>query len=915
MYRKERIYQFIEQCVRHVGYDEIRKGYEGISTKEIAEATGLDRANCSKELNLLHKERRLVKIDGRPVRYFPVNRLQSIFGIKIEKFELISLNELNEQPSNTFETIIGYNGSLRVAIDKARAAMIYPPHGLHTILSGETGVGKTLFAHLMYEFAVENGFLTLDAPFVTFNCSEYTDNPQLLLSTLFGYKKGAFTGAEQDREGLVGKADTGILFLDEVHRLPAEGQEMLFQLIDTGYYRRLGDSEKNCFAQVLLIGATTEPLESVMLSTFLRRIPMVIDLPNINERGIDERFDLLHLYFNREYEKLQKKIVVQRGVMKSLLGYRCAGNVGQLKADIKLVCARSYLESILTNSEELYVSKKLLPNYVLDGLLNEEQNEEMTYLFNKFPKDFVFDGTAAPEYAATRKNWLEDIQETSSLQGLKKELEKSILAAYPNSRFPRSENEGIFKIIEPSVYYEVTAALKIAEKTLQRKFSKRTQVAFAMHINALLNHTSGPSQLTLDIKELEEKYVAEIAAAKQIKQHIENELRVSFSEQEIYLFALFLMMDDIQQSQRVGLLVLAHGSGIARNTVKVANTLLDTDHAHALDMQLEKRVDEFYEEVEAKAKEIDQGKGILLMADMGSLTSFGELLSERTGISTRTIDLVSTPYVLEALRKTLITSYELDEIHHELKEAIIAHVLGADKKERVQERLQQRVIITTCITGHGAALTLANFLRNSLPLISQYNIELLPTNSRSFQVTDLQDKQVIAVVGIEDLSLPLVPFIPSEQILLADGLIQLTQAIRKAYETNTPEHQVGMKNVIGIHQILEESLNFLNPKKTLKLILRAFDKIEGQVDLEPRDHYLVSFCLHASSMLERVIREETFGYDNIQEHIQRHPESYRLVKTALKEVEDHYMVEIPDTELGYLMDIFDTEQHSTTMIE
>ncbi|MGM0216025.1 sigma 54-interacting transcriptional regulator [Enterococcus sp. AZ109] len=915
MYRKERIYQFIEQCVGHIGYSEICKGYEGISTKDIAEATGLDRANCSKELNRLHKEKRLVKINGRPVRYFPVERLQRIFGQRIEKFELISLMELSRQSCNTFETIIGYNGSLKVAIDKARAAMIYPPHGLHTILSGETGVGKTLFAHLMHDFAVENGFLATDAPFVTFNCSEYTDNPQLLLSTLFGYKKGAFTGADQDREGLVGKADTGILFLDEVHRLPAEGQEMLFQLIDSGHYRRLGDSEKNSSAQVLIIGATTEPLESVMLATFLRRIPMVIDLPNINERGIDERFDLLHLYFNHEYEKLQKKIVVQRGVMKSLLGYRCAGNVGQLKADIKLICARSYLESILSNSEELYISKKLLPTYVLDGLLTGEQNDELTYLYSKFPKDFVFDGSVAPEYKMMQQNWLEDIHETDSLQGVKKELEKSILAAYPTSRFPRSENEGIFKIVEPSVYYEVMTALKLAEKSLQRKFSKRTHVAFAMHVNALLNRTTGPSQLTLNVKELEKNYMAELKAAKQIMEHIENELRVSFSQQEIYLFALFLTMDENQHGQRVGLLVLAHGSGIAKNTVKVANTLLDTDHAHALDMQLEKRVDEFYEEVEAKAKEIDQGKGILLLTDMGSLVSFGEQLTERTGIPTRTIDLVSTPYVLEALHKTLITSYELDEIYQELKEAISTHILGLGKKEPAQDQYQQKVIITTCITGHGAAITLANFLRNSLPLISQYNIELLPTNSRSFRVMDLKEKQIVAVVGIEDLHLPQVPFIPSEQILLADGLAQLTQAIQRSDGTHTVEYQSSMKNVIGIHQILEESLNFLNPKKTLKLILHAFEKIENQLELEPRDHYLVSFCLHTASMLERVIRNETFDYVDIQKHINLHSNSYCLVRSALQEIEDHYMLEIPDTELGYLMDIFDTEQHSRTAIE
>jgi Sigma-54 interaction domain. len=70
--------------------------------------------------------------------------------------------------------------------------------------------------------------MTKESPFIVFNCADYADNPQLLMSQLFGYVKGAFTGAESSKAGLVEKADGGILFLDEVHRLPSEGQEILF---------------------------------------------------------------------------------------------------------------------------------------------------------------------------------------------------------------------------------------------------------------------------------------------------------------------------------------------------------------------------------------------------------------------------------------------------------------------------------------------------------------------------------------------------------------------------------------------------------------------------------------------------------------------------------------------------------------
>lgn len=73
------------------------------------------------------------------------------------------------------------------------------------------------------------------------------------MSELFGYAKGSFTGADSNKTGLVERANKGILFLDEIHRLPSEGQEMLFQLMDSGKYRKMGDSTQEWKANVLIV--------------------------------------------------------------------------------------------------------------------------------------------------------------------------------------------------------------------------------------------------------------------------------------------------------------------------------------------------------------------------------------------------------------------------------------------------------------------------------------------------------------------------------------------------------------------------------------------------------------------------------------------------------------------------------------
>lgn len=913
MYRKDRVYNFLERCVSHIGYADIKNGFNGIGTTEISEAINIDRTNCSKELNKLVNEGKVLKIEGRPVKFFPTKKVNELFNLEVTETSIKKLSDFcsAENSINAFDKVIGNQGSLKMAIEKACAAMIYPPHGLNTILSGETGTGKTMFAEIMYKFAKSHGILSKDAPFIIFNCSEYSDNPQLLLSTLFGFKKGSFTGAENDQEGLVSKANNGILFLDEIHRLSSEGQEMLFHLIDTGKYRKLGDNDTYNSSKVLIIGATTEPLESVLLSTFLRRIPMVIDLPNISDRGMDERLELISIFFNLEFDKIQKPITIKKSVLKSLLGYQCVGNVGQLKADINLICARSYLDSISNHEERIQVTKKVLPSYILEGILNADKNREIDFLLDKLKGDLVIDGTSMPKTLISSQMWYKRLDKNASLSTIKKELEQSILEEYPSSPYNRMEHENIFKVIEPSIYYEVDIILKIAERKLQKNFSKRTYIAFAMHINSLINQPVVHSGIDINIEELKAKYSQELEVARLVKKHLEFELGIEFSPEEEYLFALFLSMDEhnseANESKRVGLLLMAHGNGVAKNIAKVANSLLDTDHTHALDMQLEKRVDEFYLEFEDTANEVNEGSGILIMTDMGSLNSFGELYTEKTGVPTKTINFLSTPFVLEALRKTLISDYKLDEIYTEVKEIMHAYVEGNVKKSKIKKEPRE-VIITTCLTGQGAAITLANFLRNSISLISKYNIELFPTNSSDYRIEDFKNKRIIAVVGISDLNIAQVPFIPSEKILLDNGLSQLNEIIENYYSDSNGQQSFELTNENGLRIILEETLTFLNPQKTITTLVHSFDGMKKDLLMgENSERYLIMFVMHGASMIERVIRNECIDYPDIESLIRAKSETYAILKKGMEEIESTFMLKVPDVEIGYLMDLFDTE--------
>lgn len=159
----------------------------GITAKEIADHFSIYRSTVSNVLNNAVKEGTYIKINSRPVLFLPKKVLAEIVpSIQIQneytKTEIEATFFTNTE-KDPFSVLIGYDGSQAYQVKQAQSAILYPPKGLHTLITGESGTGKTLFAHAMYNY----GKLVLsskheDFPFVEFNCADYYHNPQLLLS-------------------------------------------------------------------------------------------------------------------------------------------------------------------------------------------------------------------------------------------------------------------------------------------------------------------------------------------------------------------------------------------------------------------------------------------------------------------------------------------------------------------------------------------------------------------------------------------------------------------------------------------------------------------------------------------------------------------------------------------------------------
>ena len=509
--RSERIYRYILE-------EQVVNG-EGLTTNEIASSLEIQRSNVSKDLNLLVREKRLVKTTGRPVRYLIATQEKSnhqLSGKISQPFveERMVRNENSESKRDIFSHFIGVHGSMKNAIEQAKAAIMYPPNGLNCLITGPTGSGKTFFAHSMFQFAQVHQVIEEEKELIIFNCADYANNPELLMSHLFGYAKGAFTGADEEKAGVIDQADGSILFLDEIHRLPPEGQEMIFYFMDHGLYNRLGETGKKRQADVRIIGATTEDPHSTLLDTFIRRIPISIQMPSFEQRSGAEKIELVKMLIAHEANRIERRISLTEDVVKALIGSTSFGNIGQLKSNIQLACARGFLNHM--NQEQIDITIDDLPEGIRSGLivLTNKRNvlkELSQYLEAKIiidPSDnqlkFQMDTYELPYNlydviggkAALLKQ--DGIDQESINHFISTDINVHLKTFYKNHGFSFYSENKLVEFVDEKIIEMTNEIASLAEKRLRYKFEQNFVYAMSLHISSFLKKIKIGEQRQID---------------------------------------------------------------------------------------------------------------------------------------------------------------------------------------------------------------------------------------------------------------------------------------------------------------------------------------------------------------------------------------------------------------------------------
>ncbi len=248
------------------------------------------------------------------------------------------------------ESIITKSPLFKKVLDKAKAVADYP---VNILIEGETGTGKSLLAKYIHYQSPRR-----DKPFVKINCAAIPEN--LLEAELFGYVKGAFTGAIKDKQGKVELADGGTLFLDEIGDMPLYLQAKILHLVQSGEFERLGDTQTRR-VDIRIISATNKNLKEMVKGGGFRedlyyRLNVVnLRLPPLRERKEDIPLLVKHFLekFSRIYNKRVKGFSPE--ALRLLLGYNFPGNVRELE---------NIVERALITSEGPYIKEEDMLEYI-----------------------------------------------------------------------------------------------------------------------------------------------------------------------------------------------------------------------------------------------------------------------------------------------------------------------------------------------------------------------------------------------------------------------------------------------------------------------------------------------------------------------------------------------------------------------
>lgn len=861
---REQIYDFIQlHCST--------PGGEGVSTQYLAKALGIQRTNVSSILNALVDEGKVAKKSGRPVLYYIAQEGEA---------------------ADAFRNLIGWDGSLRRAVQLAKAAVLYPQRSLDILISGENGVGKSFLSQVIHRFALESEVLGADAPLLTFNCRDYQGDETRAARELFG----------GEAESGLFEAGPGVLLIDNAHLLSVRLRSLIYDRLDPAK-RPAGEKR----AEEPMIIVTCDSANRELIAELERRLPVSIALPNLAERPLRERLELIERFFILESARAKRRFLVEGELLRCLLLYDCPYNLIRLKGDIKLGCANAYVRE-RSGGKPLHLYISDFSNDIRKGFLNyakyRDEVESIVpagYAFD-FNQDTVAMAPMDREKLGTSTMYDDmdrKFQELVSM-GLGEEdigtMMNAAVAAlfdqYRRSVLSQVVNrEQLSRLVDGRIITLVEDFVNTAQIKTGQALPPSVVYGLCLHIQGLLDGKQRDRRLTADrFKEVVEHNRAEYSLALQLAAGVEQELSLHLSTDEVAFLTLFIASNPAAEdvSTSPTLLFLYHGDGVAAALARTVEAIVHGGNVFACDVPFDQHNQDTYAAVKTAVERADRGGGVLAVYDMSMLGDMLRVISLETGVEIRWVRFPITNLGIEWARQSGLTG-GLNTLHKNVLDSL------AELRRPVW-----RVIVTLCATGVGGADQVKQYVEQFGELDEDMRVIPLGFSDhellREMLMQVMENGVVQCLIGPVDPHIMGLPFIPLTELFGAapdkvPSIIRLKKLERSRID------------FAEVYNYLEDHLEHVDMTKLKSLLPAAIGQINSGLTELALDTEIGLF-LHIACSINRMVGKEPQPKNlNREAIIKANSADYKAVLRILKPLEKAFNVVFNDDELATMITI------------
>lgn len=858
------------------------------TTIHIANSLCISRGLASQYLNSLFKEKKLVKIQSKPVYFLEVSSVEQFFGLTVKKNIFDGIEEFVDYLTNErdakedFYEAIGHDLSLAYPLSQCKAALEYSEEGIPFILHGARGTGKSFIGYLIYKYCLIKELIPPSSKMLIVTCKNFD-------------KTAATIGIEEISPTL--KRNAKLKKVSEIAQNLSEHTLIFFDDLDYldhfTQYLLLNQFTKQfrMFASALQIETMNEAVRN--------QFPISVELPLLENRSLVEKKQFLRTAMFNEERKLKKSLRITQSAMNFLLQAAFEGNL----IDFNNLLISSAVFSNSDSSQEIIINRMSLPNElpINEALGISPGNEEVLLS----PNDIVVDNFAEVLSSFSKK--------------LFRQLTQQLTHSFDEEVFVK-QAYGTYAELADYLIYEQNynngkiIALQHAITELFTQFSTANRIMIPANFMVVLarylfskyqlkssevggftDEQTNQINYCLAIHFKDQSYLAEELLIK-----LESALNLTLdSTDKLLLFINIARYNTNMVINRNLCFIICHGYSTASSIADVTNSILGKKIYTPIDMPIDSNAQDILKKLYDYLSKYQQlsYERIVVLIDMGSLSEVGVMLKDFADANIYLIDNVTTSLALEIglhVGQNTLLDKDMEEI------------CGACtcKYVKFESGKKKDAVLFISDINSNMAEEFSLLFKKSLPVTS--DITIAPIDSRVVNDRNLwnetkEEYNVLFISGMSNHKINDAEFIPIEEVITQEALEKVEQIFQTKSSMSNEEIEIFQKNLaksFSLENIIE-SITFLDPIKLFHLVEDSIYQLEIHLAQKFSIGTKMGLYIHVSCLIEKLVtKQRVISYEGIPSLAD--PAMEQKIMNSFMNIKRAFDIEIPKSEIDYI---------------